>query len=402
MKDIFEKNEANANKSVAKVMVSTILIFAVILILDLLEIFIIKKSVMVTVFCVSTVLLLIPTLFNKIFGPEKTWLKYMYINIASLFILLLSTTLTYHIVLIYSYPIAIACLYFDSKTVRISILITIIVTILGQFLGYYFNFNVDRNFFTLKRLILFSILPRLFTLFCFANLFLYLTKRTTRLLKVQENDMRRISNFDNEMLTVFASLVESRDANTGGHIMRTREYVKLIIEELYARKLYPEIINETYIENVVKAAPLHDIGKIAIKDSILQKEGKLTTEEYEEMKRHSVAGGQIVKENFAHIGDRAFRHILYKVVLFHHEKWNGKGYPQGLKGNDIPLCARIMAIADVFDAVSQRRCYREAMPLEQCFEIIRNGIGQDFDPVIAETFLSIKDKVIEVKNSQDS
>ena len=176
MKDIFEKNEANANKSVAKVMVSTILIFAVILILDLLEIFIIKKSVMVTVFCVNTVLLLIPTLFNKIFGPEKTWLKYVYINIASLFILLLSTTLTYHIVLIYSYPIAIACLYFDSKTVRISIILTIVVTILGQFLGYYFNFNVDRNFFTLKRLILFSILPRLFTLSCFASILLYLTK----------------------------------------------------------------------------------------------------------------------------------------------------------------------------------------------------------------------------------
>lgn len=400
MKDIFERNEAGANKSVAQVMRITIIIFTVILILDLLEIFIIKKSVMITTYCISTVLLLIPTVFNKIFGLNKHWLKYVYILIASIFVLLLATTLTYHIVLIYSYPIAIACLYFDSKTVRISIFLTIVVTVLGQILGYHFSFNVDKNFYTVKRLILFSILPRLFTLSCFASLFMLLTRRTTRLLKVQENDVRRIGNFDNEMITGFASLVESRDADTGGHIMRTREYVKLIAEELYARNLYPEIVNESYIENVIKAAPLHDIGKIAIKDSILQKAGKLTPEEYEEMKTHSSAGGRIIQENFSHVGDRNFRRILYKVVLFHHEKWNGKGYPKGLKENDIPICARIMAVADVFDAVSQHRCYRDAMPIEQCFEIIKNGSGQDFDPVIAETFLDIKDKVIKVKNTQ--
>lgn len=114
------------------------------------------------------------------------------------------------------------------------------------------------------------------------------------------------------------------------------------------------------------------------------------------MKLHTVAGGKIIRETFGHLGDEQYAQMAYEVASCHHEKWNGRGYPQGLKRKEIPLCARIMAIADVFDAVSQSRCYRKAMPLEKCFNIIEEGSGQDFEPVLVEVFLDIKDKVEEV------
>lgn len=141
---------------------------------------------------------------------------------------------------------------------------------------------------------------------------------------------------------------------------------------------------------------MHDIGKIAIPDAILQKPGKLTDEEFQVMKTHSEKGGEIIKETFETMGSGEYGKIAYQVARYHHEKWNGKGYPEGLTRKEIPLCARIMAVADVFDAVSAKRCYRDAMPLDQCFEIIERGSGQDFDPFIAEVFLELREEVGQV------
>ena len=118
------------------------------------------------------------------------------------------------------------------------------------------------------------------------------------------------------------------------------------------------------------------------------------------MKTHTVKGGQIIQQTFGHVGSEQYRLMAYNVARFHHEKWNGMGYPDKLAGDNIPLCSRIMAVADVCDAVSQKRCYREAMPLEECFAIIEKGRGTDFDPQIVDVFMDIKDKVMqEVNNS---
>ena len=141
---------------------------------------------------------------------------------------------------------------------------------------------------------------------------------------------------------------------------------------------------------------MHDVVKIAIPDAILQKPGKLTPEEYEIMKTHADKGGKIVQDTFANMGDEEYEKIVYDVARHHHEKWNGKGYPDGLSRKDIPLCSRIMAVEDVFDAVSAKQCYLDAMPLEQCFQIIEDGRGQDFDPFIVEAFLDMREKVTEV------
>lgn len=213
----------------------------------------------------------------------------------------------------------------------------------------------------------------------------------------QENPMYTgLQNYHREMVMGFATLVENRDDSTGGHIHRTTEYVELLAKELKARGFYEEILTRDYIRNLVMAAPMHDVGKIAISDAILQKPGKLTEEEFAIMKTHAARGGEIIRETFGHLGNEQYETIAYDVARYHHEKWNGRGYPDGMQQTEIPLCARIMAIADVFDAVSAKRCYRDAMPLEQCFRIIEEGVGQDFDPIIAEVFLDIRPRIEEV------
>ncbi|MCI5905416.1 MAG: HD domain-containing protein [Oscillospiraceae bacterium] len=202
-----------------------------------------------------------------------------------------------------------------------------------------------------------------------------------------------LSRMHTETVMSFANLIENRDDNTGGHIKRTSRYVQLIAEELCDRGYYSDLLTKDYITNLIKAAPMHDIGKISVPDAILQKPGKLTNEEFAIMKLHAENGGNIIREAFRNLGNEDYRKMAFEVARYHHEKWNGKGYPDGLKRQDIPLCARIMSVADVFDAVSEKRCYREAMPIDKCFEIIELGSGQEFDPLIAEIFLDIRDKV---------
>lgn len=216
----------------------------------------------------------------------------------------------------------------------------------------------------------------------------------------QENpSVAELDNYQKEMIMGFATLVENKDGSTGGHIKRTTIYVRLLAEELRDRGYFKDVLTKDYIQNLCQAAPMHDIGKIAVPDAVLQKPGKLTEEEFEIIKKHTESGGKIIQKTFGHLPNEQYTQMAYEVARFHHEKWNGKGYPEGRKKREIPLCARIMAIADVFDAVSERRCYRAAMPLEKCFSIIREGSGQDFDPMLVEVFMDIRDKVEKVHSS---
>ncbi|MBQ8626589.1 MAG: HD domain-containing protein [Agathobacter sp.] len=214
--------------------------------------------------------------------------------------------------------------------------------------------------------------------------------------------IKELSHYHKEMVMGFATLVEQRDDSTGGHIRRTSAYAQCLAQELRKHKYYKNILTKDYIRNLSMAAPMHDIGKIAVPDAILQKPGKLTDEEFDIMKTHTTSGGEIIKDTFGHLSDADYMNMAYDVAMYHHEKWNGKGYPSGLAGEDIPLCARIMAVADVFDAVSEKRCYRDAMPLEKCFQIIEEGKGRDFDPVIVDTFLGIKELIIYIHKNPSS
>ena len=222
-------------------------------------------------------------------------------------------------------------------------------------------------------------------------------------INIEDPVLRRMENYNSEIVTSFATLVESRDSSTGSHVKRTKSYVKILLDEIKTNNLYSSIMTKDFEDKMMNAAPMHDIGKISIPDTILQKPGKLTDEEYSVMKKHSVLGGEIIQEIFKDMDDKEFLNIAYDVTRYHHEKWNGNGYPEGLVGKEIPFSARIMAIADVFDAISAKRCYRDAMPLDKCFAIIKEGKGVDFDPVLTDLFLNAKEKVEKVcKESQES
>lgn len=215
-------------------------------------------------------------------------------------------------------------------------------------------------------------------------------------LHIENNDVRELEHFHEETIHSFAGILESRDESTGGHVARTTVYVRIIAEKLSEYARFSSILTKDYINSLVHVAPMHDIGKVAVRDSILQKPGKLTDEEYEQMKQHTTKGAELIQRYFQNQNNSMYGNMSYNVALYHHEKWNGKGYPNGLKKEEIPLCARIMAVADVFDAVSQNRCYRKAMTLDESFDIIEKGIGTDFDPVVADCFLKSRKEVEEV------
>lgn len=189
-----------------------------------------------------------------------------------------------------------------------------------------------------------------------------------------------------------AQMVESRDLSTGGHIKRTSEVVKIFSEELLKNEMG---FDEKFLQLVVRSAPMHDLGKIGVDDAVLRKQGKFTDEEYEKMKKHAEIGARMVKEILTDVEEEQFVKIAINVAHYHHEKVNGRGYPQGLKGNEIPIEARIMALADVFDALVSKRCYKEAFSFDKAFTIIKEDSGVHFDAALAEIFLKCRPKLEE-------
>lgn len=209
-----------------------------------------------------------------------------------------------------------------------------------------------------------------------------------------------ITSMQDNIILSFANMVEFRDENTGYHIRNTAAYVGLLADALACDSCYRDILSPAYRANVVKSAPLHDVGKIKISDTILNKPGKLTREEFEIMKYHTTAGGQILKEAMGHITQDGYLSEAINMATYHHERWDGTGYPQGLAGTAIPLSARIMAVADVFDALVSRRSYKEPFPFEKALEIIKGESGTHFDPVLVSVFLALAPSLHKVLTEQ--
>lgn len=190
-------------------------------------------------------------------------------------------------------------------------------------------------------------------------------------------------------ILALASLAETRDNETGNHIRRTQFYVKCLAEDLAQNGNFPEELTKENIELIYKSAPLHDVGKVGIPDSILLKPGKLTDEEFTTMKEHPSIGADALSEAEVNLSSKETSFLRYarEISLYHHEKWDGSGYPQGLSGNDIPLSGRLMAVADVYDALISKRVYKPAFDHEKAKAIIVEGKGSHFDPKIVDAFL---------------
>ncbi|MCL2101714.1 MAG: response regulator [Fibromonadales bacterium] len=209
----------------------------------------------------------------------------------------------------------------------------------------------------------------------------------------------RIEQLQNNIVFVLADMVENRDKVTSGHVERTSEYIKVLIEGMQEQGVYMEEMNGWNKDILVFSARLHDVGKIAISDIILNKPDKLTPEEFEIMKTHSQEGERIVNQIIARTGEGMFlRHAKF-FAGYHHEHWNGKGYPRNLKGLNIPLQGRIMAIADVYDAVTSERPYKKAFSHEEAVRIITEEADKQFDPKIVDVFLTIQEKFRNIKET---
>ena len=201
---------------------------------------------------------------------------------------------------------------------------------------------------------------------------------------------REVETIQEVTILVLTSLAETRDTDTGNHILRTQNYVRALATKLRTHPRFSNELSDHYIAMIFKSAPLHDIGKVGIPDRILLKPGKLTPEEFEVMKTHTTLGRDAIAQAEKRIGSRVeFLRMAKDIALSHQEKWDGSGYPEALAGEAIPLSARLMAVADVYDALISRRVYKEPMPHEKAVEIIRQGRGSHFDPDIADAFLDI-------------
>jgi len=194
------------------------------------------------------------------------------------------------------------------------------------------------------------------------------------------------------MIFALSKLAESRDPETGEHLERLQEYCRALCESLVDAGECTELLTSDYIGNLVAASPLHDIGKVGIPDAILLKPGKLTDEEFEIMKQHSQIGADTLSAASQHYGNNPMLEMGIEIAQFHHEKWNGSGYPTGVSGENIPLSARILALGDVYDALTSKRVYKDAFSHEVSTSIIVEGRGTHFDPKVVDAFLRVEEK----------
>ena len=207
------------------------------------------------------------------------------------------------------------------------------------------------------------------------------SKRTREVLAIQD-----------VTILAMATLAETLDLDTGNHIRRTQHYVKALAEKLRTHPRFASVLTDNYIQMLFKSAPLHDIGKVGIPDRILLKPGRLTPEEFEIMKTHTTLGRDAIEHAEIQLGMPVeFLSTAKEIALSHQEKWDGSGYPQGLAGEAIPLSARLMAVADVYDALISRRVYKNSVPHEQAVAIIQEGRGVHFDPDITDAFVELQE-----------
>ena len=214
-----------------------------------------------------------------------------------------------------------------------------------------------------------------------------------RYVKDVEEKNATITRMQDSLIMVLADMVESRDKHTGHHVKKTAAYARIIMEQMRREGIYTDVLTDEYIGSVVQSAPLHDVGKIEVPDALLNKPGKLTDEEYAQMKNHTLAGKRIIARSAEAVAESHYLDEAERLAEFHHERWDGKGYPHGRKGEDIPLSARVMAVADVFDALVSKRSYKDGFPIEKALDIIRDGVGTQFDPQVANAFLHAEREV---------
>ena len=423
----YAEKKANSFNIMCLVVLSALALVA--LILNEVDIFTIDKFNMRFAMIQLSVYGLIPVsiylVHDKILRRSNSILEYDYFKV---FVLLFSyvsvmffvVATSYHSTLLLAVPPLMASQYRNNK--RLS-LITFIASILLVIIFYYGSFifgEYDSNLLkpltaaeandfnrrieilTPKRMLevfLHYVAPTSLCVAAIDFIGLSISKRTSEMLDIQIDLSNKVNeeiiakaNMQNSVIEDLADVIESRDIETGEHIKRTKLYVTILVNKMKQDSHYKDVLDDKLCENIINAAPLHDIGKIVVSDLILCKPGKLTDDEFDKMKVHTTKGAEIISKILDDLEDEDFLHTAYDIALSHHEKWDGRGYPNGIKEEEIPLSARIMAIADVFDALVAERVYKKPMPVDDAINIIKNDAGTHFDPYIVNNiFVNVLD-----------
>lgn len=339
---------------------------------------------------------------------DKVYSKFIIVFLVFVMTLSIMTVLNFHAILLLCFPMLIALNYHSEKVSIITFILSVICGALWPVLGALLN-TWDVSYFVfildvisphlvegtplkdyqilkvvgLKDIWLFISIPQVGFALLFGSIILisnYISRKS------YDEQIRELRDSRDKILLGMSDIVENRDFNTGGHIRRTSEVVRLLVEELPSNITSPGMTHSEYSEYVIKTAPMHDLGKIAIPDAILGKPGKLTNEEFEYIKIHPQKSYDIINSMLLGLKDERLMKVAENIALYHHEKFDGNGYPKGLKGEEIPLEARIMAIADVYDALVSYRCYKKPFSSEQAYNIIKESMGTHFDPMLWDCF----------------
>ena len=436
-KVLYESAEARVNLFNIKCLAILLLLMLATEILTELGLFTAEKAAVRLCAVLGTILFGLPGLVylihDKRAGREasvlkKSWFKYLTLTCAFLGIGLLCTALTFQALILLALPPILAAQYRDQKRLLLWTLVgTALLALVSVYGGFFFGM-ADRNMLKgaadpnaltraerialatpqrMQELFWHYAMPRLICVTAVAVLASGITRRNAKMLedqaalseKVQE-EMERKDMLQTRVIDALATLIETRDVGTGEHVIRTKKYVGMIAREMQKDDQYKSFLSNHMIQEIENAAPLHDVGKIAVSDVILLKPGRLTPEEFEEIKKHSTKGGQIIRNIFSTLeDDAAFLKIAEEIAVSHHEKWNGTGYPAGLKGDEIPLPARIMAVADVFDALVSVRVYKAAMTPDDALDLIVSESGSHFDPDIIRVVSSMRKDLITAANT---
>ena len=436
-KALYESAEARVNLFNIKCLAILLLLMLATEILTELGMFTAEKAAVRLCAVLGTVLFGLPGLVylihDKLANREASvlkmsWFKYLTLTCAFLGIGLLCTALTFQALILLALPPILAAQYRDQKRLLLWTLIgTALLALVSVYGGFFFGM-ADRNMLKgaadpdaltraerialatpqrMQELFWHYVMPRLICVTAVAVLASGITRRNAKMLedqaalseKVQE-EMERKDMLQTRVIDALATLIETRDVGTGEHVIRTKKYVGMIARAMQKDGQYQSFLTDHMILEIENAAPLHDVGKIAVSDVILLKPGRLTPEEFEEIKKHSTKGGQIIRNIFSTLeDDAAFLKIAEEIAVSHHEKWNGTGYPAGLKGDEIPLPARIMAVADVFDALVSVRVYKAAMTPDDALDLIVSESGSHFDPDIIRVVSSMRKALIDAANT---
>ena len=428
---VYKEAEIKANSFNLSFLVAMSVVAIIASFLSILRVFSAPLERLLIAFLASLVLFLIPIIIfivhDRILKKEKSileWNKYKYIIfiLAYLGLLLIDVMLSFQAILLVVIPPLMAAQYRYNKRdwfiVLFSTIITIPVVIYGSYLIGIADKNLLKNvaeedlydipkrFESLENgrafeVLIHHVLPKVLCIVVVDLLLWAIVQRHSEMLNKQaelvhevSEEAEKRSQLQTAVIDELATVIETRDVGTGEHVKRTKKYVRILATHLAEKDKYRNILTPEVINKMETAAALHDIGKIAVSDTILLKPGRLTPEEFDKMKIHTTKGGELVKRFFEHFDENNFYEDAYDIALYHHEKWDGSGYPTGIKGEQIPLAARIMAIADVFDALTTKRVYKDAFTPDEAFDIIFKEAGTHFDPELVEVLKTIKEEFV--------